>query len=313
MSRLFEALQTYAAEVGEEPFLNSASLPTDILKESDKRATGSNPDDMPAASEGHSAAPASSDLEELRELRKRTLKDAQKVHILPAEQLISIREEHSLAAEKFQFLAVRLRYLQQRTGLKKVLVTSTMAEEGKSFVAANLAVTLARKQRQRVLLVEGDLRRPTAAQSFGLPTMEGICESLADPDGGERIFFLLEPKIWFIPAGSAPENPLELMQSGRLPELMSRMSDWFDWVIIDSPPILPLGDTTVWSRVADGVLLVVREGITEKAPLKRGLGALGKANVIGVVLNSCSEADQTNYYQEYGTPKSKVVTDASSK
>jgi capsular exopolysaccharide synthesis family protein len=211
-----------------------------------------------------------------------------------------MREEHSLATEKFRFLAVRLRYLQQRTGLKKVLVTSTIAEEGKSFVAVNLAVTLARKQRQRVLLVEGDLRRPSAAQSFGLPTMEGICESLADPGGGERVSFLQEPKIWFIPAGTAPENPLELMQSGRLPELMSRMSNWFDWIIIDSPPILPLGDTTVWSRLADGVLLVVREGITKKAPLKRGLGALGKVNVLGVVLNSCSDADQTNYYQNYG-------------
>ena len=313
MSRLFEALQAYATEVSGQSFLDASSIPADILKESDKHEAGSVLADMPTAPERHGAVPVQREFEEVRETREGTLNDTQKLHTIPNEQMVSMREEHSLAAEKFRYLAVRLRYLQQRTGLKKVLVTSAIAEEGKSFVAANLAVTLARKQRQRVLLVEGDLRRPSTAQSFGLPTMEGMCELLADPNGEERIFFLLEPKIWFIPAGSAPENPLELMQSSRLPELMSRMSDSFDWIIIDSPPILPLGDTTVWSRAADGVLLVVREGVTEKAPLKRGLEALGKANVIGVVLNSCSDADQTNYYQEYGTPRSKVVEDVSFK
>jgi capsular exopolysaccharide synthesis family protein len=302
MSRLFEALQTYAAEVGQS-FLDAASLPTDILKGSSDKAASVHADNLIAPEKCSTLSP---DVEESGNRTECTLKNTPKVRTLPTEQLVSIRDERSLAAEKFRFLAVRLRYLNQRTGLKKVLVTSSISEEGKSFVAINLAVTLARKQRQRVLLIEGDLRRPSAAQSFGLPPMEGVCDWLADPEEGDRTVFLQEPKIWFLPAGSAPDNPLELMQSGRLPKLMGQMSDLFDWIIIDSPPILPLGDTTVWARVADGLLLVVREGKTQKAPLKRALECLGKANVLGVVLNSSSDTDRTNYYQGYDTgPKEK--------
>jgi capsular exopolysaccharide synthesis family protein len=300
MSRLFEALQTYTTEVSGGSLLDASSIPADILKEADKHEAGPVPAETPTVPDTHGTATISSVLEEVSGIRERTLMNAHKVRTFPAERMVSMKDEHSLAAEKFRFLAVRLRYLQQRTGLKRVLVTSTIAEEGKSFVATNLAVTLARKQRQRVLLIEGDLRRPNAAQAFGLPPMEGMCESLADPDGGERIFFLQEPKIWFIPAGSAPENPLELLQSARLPELMNRIVNWFDWIIIDSPPILPLADTTVWSRLSDGTIVIAREGKTQKRELTRGLQALDKSNIVGVVINSSSSTDNDSYYQRYG-------------
>jgi capsular exopolysaccharide synthesis family protein len=218
-------------------------------------------------------------------------------------RVVSLRDEDSLAAEKFRFLAVRLRYIQQRRPLKKLLVTSTVSEEGKSFVSLNLAITLARKQRQKVLLIEGDLRRPGITPQLGLQHLPGLCESLAiENDGLSNIVHLQNPRIWLMPAGTPPENPLELMQSRRLPDFISQMEAWFDWIVIDSPPILPLADTTVWSRIVDGVLLVVREGKTEKATLKRSLENLGKSDVVGVVLNSCSDVDQTNYYQRYGVP-----------
>jgi protein-tyrosine kinase len=221
---------------------------------------------------------------------------------LPANsRLVAFRDEESLAAEKFRFLAVRLRYLQQRHPLKKLLVTSAVSEEGKSFVSMNLAVTLARKQRQKVLLIEGDLRRPGISPEFGLGHLPGLCECLANEhDPLSYIVHLQHAQTWFMPAGTPPENPLELMQSRRLPEFTSQIMTWFDWIIIDSPPLLPLADTTVWSRIADGILLVVREGRTERGPLKRGLDNLGKADLVGVVVNDCSDVDQTNYYQRYG-------------
>jgi capsular exopolysaccharide synthesis family protein len=186
-------------------------------------------------------------------------------------------------------------------------VTSTIAEEGKSFVATNLAVTLARKQRQKVLLIEGDLRRPSAAQALGLSQMKGMCELLAEQHGGERIVYLQEPKIWFIPAGSAPENPLELMQSSRLPELLNRIAAWFDWIIIDSPPILPLADTTVWSRLTDGTLLVTREGKTQRRELTRGLQVIDKSKLLGIVINGSTGSDNDNYYQRYGDLQQQQV------
>jgi Mrp family chromosome partitioning ATPase len=102
-----------------------------------------------------------------------------------------------------------------------------------------------------------------------------------------------------MPAGSPPENPLELMQSGKLPALLDQLSSWFDWVVIDSPPILPLADTSVWSRVSDGILLVVREGKSEKRQLQRGLAALEPGRLLGAVVNSCKDTDDEDYYARY--------------
>jgi capsular exopolysaccharide synthesis family protein len=269
MSRLFDALQQYVAETSGVPFPPAPSVATELLQSAERK--------------------------------ERILGNVPKLRISPSDRMVSLGAEHSLAAEKFRFLAVRLRYLQQRASLKKVLITSTIAEEGKSFVSINLALTLARKQHQKVLLIEGDLRRPGVAHEFGLPPLSGLCESLADGNDGLRnMVYLEQAKIWFIPAGTPPENPLELMQSNRLPELMNEISAWFDWVVIDSPPVLPLADTTVWSRLVDGTLLVTREGKTQKRELTQGLQVLDKSNILGVVINGSTSTDSDNYYQRYG-------------
>jgi capsular exopolysaccharide synthesis family protein len=216
-------------------------------------------------------------------------------------RLVSLLENESLGAEKFRFLAVRLRQMRQARHLKKVLITSTIPEEGKSVVSANLAVTLARRKPQRVLLLEGDLRRPVLARDFGLPNLAGLSECLqGEAKLTTNIYRLEGTGLWFLPAGAPPENPLELMQSGRLVELLDQLTAWFDWIIIDSPPILPLADTSVWARIADGILLVAREGTTQKRQLKRGLEALTQPKLLGVVLNGSTNADHSNYYQRYG-------------
>ena len=275
MSRLFDALQISIGAKSDVPFFQDASLEAELLQSAD-------PDNG-------------------------ILSQVPTVNITrPGGKLVSLDAEPSLAAEKFRFLAVRLMYIQQKSALKKVLVTSTLAEEGKSFTSANLAITLSRKQRQKVLLIEGDLRRPGIAHEFGLQHLPGLSESLAaGSDVRTNLVYLQEPKLWFIPAGVARENPLELLQSPRLSEQMNQLNNWFDWVIIDSPPLLPLADSTVWSRHSDGVLLITREGRTQKEALTRGIEVLGKTNLIGVVFNSCSDVDQSNYYyQKYSSPLS---------
>ena len=226
------------------------------------------------------------------------------VSVLPSSRLVFLNEPDSLAAEKFRFLGVRLRQLQQSRPLKKVLVTSTIPEEGKSTVSANLAGVLARRK-QSVLLIEGDLRRPTLAQQFGLGRLAGLGEWLqSGRQTVSNVYRLEGPDFWFMPAGNPPENPLELLQSGRLSYLMGQLANLFDWIIVDSPPLLPLADTTVWSRVTDGTLLVAREGKSEKAQLQRGLEALKKSDLLGVVLNGCAHPDHKSYYQRY-SPASK--------
>jgi capsular exopolysaccharide synthesis family protein len=223
-----------------------------------------------------------------------------RVSVSPESRLVSLTDRESLGAEKFRFLGVRLRQLQQTRPLKKVLITSTIADEGKSVVSVNLATTLARKQHERVLLIDGDLRRSVLAQRLGIGDRAGISEWLqSDTPTVTNIYHLDTLGFWFMPAGRSPENPVELMQSGRLPHLFERLSTWFDWIVIDAPPVLPLADTSVWARMADGVLLVTREGKTEKQELQRGLRTLEQGNLLGVILNSCSDADHSNYYQRY--------------
>ena len=270
MSRIFEALQRSEVERPGFPFSEPSSSAAELLQ---------------AVENGKC------DVEEFNSVS---------VIASPDSRLVTLTAEETLAAEKFRYLGVRLRQLQQGRKLKKVLITSTIAEEGKSFVSANLATTLARRRQQTVLLLEGDLRRPVLAQQFGLPTLPGLSEWLqGDETRIENIYNLDRPPLWILPAGKPPENPLELIQSGKLSDLFERLTSWFDWIVIDSPPLLTLADTTVWARRADGVLLIVREGKTEKRLLKRGLEALQHPSLLGVVFNHCSDADQSNYYQRY--------------
>jgi capsular exopolysaccharide synthesis family protein len=214
--------------------------------------------------------------------------------------LVCVTDKESLAAEKFRFLAVRLRQMRQTRPLKKILVTSSVPQEGKSTVAANLACTLARRARQRTLLLDGDLRRPSLSHIFGLGKIPGICEWLQGDSGpGESIYHLEEAGLWILPAGSTPRNPLELMQSGRLSSLMEQLTAWFDWIVVDTPPILPLADTSVWMRVVDGALLVTRQGTSEKRQLQRGIEAIDKSKLIGALLNCSSNTAHNDYYYHY--------------
>lgn len=219
--------------------------------------------------------------------------------ILPTadSHLVLGTDGESMASEAFHLLGVRLRHLRRQRPLKKVLITSTIPQEGKSMVAANLACTLALRTQQKVLLVEGDVRRPTQSKIFGLPNRAGICEWLKGQGSLARNMYRLEgPGIWILPAGNATGDSLELLQSGRTMPMMSQLTNWFDWVVIDSPPILPLADTSVWTNMADGILLVTRQGTTQKRQLKRGLEALGTQKVIGAVLNSAKSVEHTDYY-----------------
>jgi capsular exopolysaccharide synthesis family protein len=227
------------------------------------------------------------------------------VSVTPASRLVFFTQPESLAAEKFRFLGVRLRQMRQNRPLKRVLVTSTIPEEGKSLVSANLAGVLARRK-ERVLLIEGDMRRPVLAQQLGLGRLAGLAEWL---QGGletpSNIYRLGGPGFWIMPAGEPPSNPLELMQSGRLSALLGQVSQLFDWIVVDSPPLLPLADTTVWARLTDGTLLVAREGKTEKGPLQRGIEMIKKSDLLGVVLNGCSNPDHDSYYQRYASSGTK--------
>jgi capsular exopolysaccharide synthesis family protein len=278
MSHIFDALQRSEAEGTGFSFPTATSLVTELLKSTEREVVVE--------------ATPTSDFSQFPTVD---------VSLPLNSRLVSLTDHSCLAAEKFRLLGVRLRQAQQRRPLKKVLITSTVPEEGKSLVCGNLAATLARKKNQKILLLDGDLRRPALASRLGLHGLAGLSEWLRrDSSSLPNIYHLEQAGMWFLPAGHAPDNPLELMQSGRLADLLERLCSWFDWVVIDSPPILPLADTTVWARFADGILLVAREGTTEKRQLEQGLQTLDQSKLLGVVLNGYTNADHTNYYQRYG-------------
>ena len=298
MSHIFDALQRSEAEQSgsEAPAL---SIATELIEAAERKAAG----EREAAVQPVSATPRDFPMEiDIRESASAPFDQlpALQVVVPPQSRLVCLVDRESLPAEKFRFLGIRLRQMRQSRPLKKVLITSSIPQEGKSMVAANLACTLARRQQQKTLLLEGDLRRPTLSQMFGLGKLPGLCDWLQGEPGPMRNIYRLDgPGCWFLPAGSSPKNPLELMQSGRLARLMDELTAWFDWIVIDSPPVLPLGDTSIWSRLADGVLLVTRQGATKKQELQRGLEAIEQSKLIGALLNSSREAASKDYYARY--------------
>jgi capsular exopolysaccharide synthesis family protein len=217
-------------------------------------------------------------------------------------RLVCLTDQGSLAAEKFRVLGLKLRNVRERRKLKRVVVTSSIPEEGKSLTAANLALNQSRSKVLSTVLIDGDLRRPELGRRFGFSrNLPGLSEVLR----GERQLFEVVYKLegtglWFIPAGVTPENPIEVMQAGRLQQLLEQLETFFDWIIIDTPPVLPLADTPLWMKLADGVLLVTREGVCEKKQLERTVEVLDRSTMLGVVVNSCTSNDQKYYYSRYG-------------
>jgi capsular exopolysaccharide synthesis family protein len=228
----------------------------------------------------------------------------------PESRVVAIIEPGGIAAEKFRLLAVRVRNLRQRRELKRVLITSALPDEGKSVVAVNLACTLARYKQLRVLLVEGDMRRPKIRTNLGLPAMKGLSEWLRSDIPTSEVIHRVNPpgfNLWLLPAGEPLTDPVELMQSGRLAALMDHLTESFDWIIIDSTPILPVADTSVWARLSQGVIMVVREAKSEKRQLQKALDGLDSSNLIGVVLNSSSNNEHMSYYTYYNTSPTEVI------
>jgi capsular exopolysaccharide synthesis family protein len=212
-------------------------------------------------------------------------------------RLVCLTQPDSPATEAFRLLGVRLRHLREGRSFKKILVTSTVPQEGKSTITANLACTLATGARRNILLLEGDVRRPSLSQLFGLGPLPGLCDFLQKKCSlTSAIYRLEEPGFWILPAGSLDANPPEILQSPKLTALMDQLASWFDRVLIDSPPVLPLADTSLWTRVAEGIVLVARQGTTERRQLRRGLEALDPQKLLGVIMNSSTNSSDHEYY-----------------
>ena len=292
-----------AFELEEEMSKGNGAAPASIAVNDNAQPTEGKPlvSDPPAAMEAKPKAAGAMTFAEAEEVSSPQAVDS---------RLVCLTDQGSLAAEKFRVLGLKLRNLRDQRKLKRIVVTGTAPEEGKSLIAANLALNQSRSKILKTLLIDGDLRRPRVAARLGCDNdLPGLSECLrGECELTEVVYKLKGTRLWFLPAGRAPENPLELMQGGRLPELLDQLGKFFDWMIVDTPPVVPIADTTYWMKLADGVLMVIREGFSERKTVERALHAFDRSNLLGVVVNSCSRNEHNDYYSRYS--QSAIRTEA---
>jgi protein-tyrosine kinase len=206
-------------------------------------------------------------------------------------------------AEQFRTLRSRLYQLRGNQSLRTLLVTSAVPGEGKTFVTANLAQAIVRQPDRRALIIDADLRCARLHLPLGAPTSPGLTDYLrGEADEMAVIQHGQEGNLCFIAGGSEVTDPSELLSNGRLRKLLDRVTPVFDWVILDSPPCVPVADASILADLCDGVLLVVRAGSTPSEIALRARQELQGKNIVGVVLNAADESGMygTNYYQGYG-------------
>ncbi len=211
-------------------------------------------------------------------------------------------DSHRIGAESFRTLRSRLYQIAGTRQLKRVLVTSSIPEEGKTFVAANLAQSIAQQDHRRVLLIDGDLRMSRLHQALGASATPGLTEYLrGEADEIEVIQRGLEGNLCFIPRGSPAANPSELLLGARMKRLLDQVTPIFDWLVLDSPPALPVHDASLLADLCDGVLFVVRAGETNFETAEKASSEFRDKNLLGVVLNRVKKNESYGGYY-YGDP-----------
>lgn len=219
-------------------------------------------------------------------------------------RVVALSNGNSLGAEKFRLLRARLRHLREKQQLRRIVITSAVPNEGKTLVSMNLAVTLAKHSSENVLLLEGDLRKPMIAEHMCLQSYPGLDDWMAGQEPISNFLYRVDDlPLYMLPAGAPRDNPLAILQSTRFLQLYQQLSAAFDWILIDAPPLLPMADVSFWTRQADGLMIVAREGRTPKKILQKGLEVLDSPKLIGVVLNEAHAVERSYYYHYYNSSK----------
>jgi capsular exopolysaccharide synthesis family protein len=217
-------------------------------------------------------------------------------------------DDNASGTEEFRTLRSRLYHAREKMTLKKILVTSALPKEGKSFTSANLAQVLVRQHGRRALLIDADLRGPRLHLMLGTTASPGLSDYL---QGRSDEFSIMQrgpmENLFFVPSGQQISDPAELVANGRLKILLQRVEALFDWIIIDSPPAVPVSDASVLAKACDGVVMVVRSDATPVDMARRAREEFPDQALVGVVLNGTSSDSipYSRYY--YGASESNVT------
>jgi protein-tyrosine kinase len=295
MSRIHEALKKAAQERAEQRIAGVEVGVAEVVLEVANSVTAEPKVEQPTMS--LRAAVAAQDAPfHYEELLKRCAKPEWQLD--PLQSVFLNANPGEGGPERFRSLRSRLYSIGSTRKLQKVLITSGVAAEGKTFVASNLAQSIVQQPELRVLLIDADLRSSRLHLLLGAPNCPGLTDYLK----GEAHEYAVIQKgmkenVFFIPGGSPVSNPSELLLSDRMKHLFDVVATSFDWIIVDSPPTLPVHDAIVLADMVDGVLFVIRAGSTDAEIVERTAAEFKGKNLLGVVLNQVERSD--SYGDQY--------------
>jgi len=286
MSRIHEALQRAYLERGRMPVLSDFQV--------------AEPDRVPI--------PSDSDAEPI--VKANIEIDGMTRHAwTPSIASLPTLADRGTSVEQFRALRSHIYQARFEAPLKTILIASGMPSEGKSFVAANLAMSLARNSTHNILLIDGDLRRPSLHTLLGAPNSVGLSDFLEGKAGvsdilqrdqdhgkGEDGSTKNAANLTLITSGNSTDHSTELVAGKRMKELIMSVSPNFDWIIIDAPPVLAASDAVEISRAVDAVLLIARGASTPYEVAQHAQAAFGNSRILGFVLNNVKDAPKTGSY-----------------
>ena len=212
--------------------------------------------------------------------------------------IVSLLEPQSFEAEQFKHLRTNILFPVSGNPPRSIMVTSAVPGEGKSFVASNLAVSIAQNIDQHVLLMDCDMRKASVHSNFGFDEVEGMSEYLSKKTSLSSLLLKTDiNKLTILPGGKPPNNPAELMSSNKMSELLKEVTSRYSdrYIIIDSPPPHITSETSIIARQVDGILLVVKAGSTNREMVEELLEMMGKEKVLGVVVNWFDMSSMKSY------------------
>jgi capsular exopolysaccharide synthesis family protein len=244
--------------------------------------------------------------------------DAFKEEIIPAEvfdfsnataQMQRAMDPGTIMGEQFRILRTRLSLLQKQNGIKKILITSTVPQEGKSFTSHALAGIFAQEQGKRVVIIDADLRKMGSGREYGLnlgSETAGTTQVLqGTSEFRKSLLKSTGPEFWFLPSGPLPPNPSELLSAPEMEKMIRFAAERFDWVIVDSPPALALSDPNLIAPLCDGVVFVVRANSTPAKLAQEAMNKIGHDHICGVVLNRKKQIHSSRHYYQYYSYKNQ--------
>ncbi len=215
-------------------------------------------------------------------------------------RLLMLREPHAAGCEQYRMLRTQLFHAAERERTQVIVVTSAVTGEGKTATILNLALAIAQSPNRRVLVIDGDLRRPSVAPYLGLKPFTGFAEVLQEKtELFDAVSRLADHELYLLPVKRETTRPTELLSGPRFQVVLQELRRYFDFILIDSPPVRPFADARLLANYADAVLFVVRSGFAPYETVEQAIEALAELRILGAVLNGAADVQGISDYEAY--------------